>query len=118
MGANGSLAADFIFSVAPTAANRAWSFNLAGSALGGTSNFASTVTGVRFRSRTHNRNSQSSQLTTGFTGISGSTSAGGTYYRTINTAVDQIMSLTLAIYDAVSNFMILEAFSMQVEYAA
>lgn len=116
IGLNGNLSWDFIGSMAPTATNRFWSIRLGGSNIGGTSNFGNTTTGLRFRGRMHNRNSQSSQITSGFSGISTTTTAGGTYYLTINTSTDQTLDILLRIFDTVSNFFILESISIAVEY--
>lgn len=117
LGKNGSLAMDVIISVAPTASNRVWEVRLGATPLMGTSNFSATTTGARHRGRMHNRNSFSSQISSGFTGFSNVTTAGGTYYTSINTAVDQTLEVRLRIVDAVGNFAILEAASMLIEYA-
>lgn len=118
LGPNGSLAFDFLGSTAATATNRLWSLRLAASAIGGTSNFSGTTTGYRFRGLLHNRSNQSAQITSGFTGYSGVTTAGGTYYTTVNTGVDQTLDLQLRILDTVGNFMISEALAVAVTYGA
>lgn len=113
LGLNGGFSFDALMTFAPVSANRLWALRYNFSTVGSTSNFSNAQYGARFRGRYWNRNAANKSVASGFTGFSGNTTSGGTYYPNTDSAVDNALDFILLIADAVSNFMVLEAFDIQ-----
>lgn len=119
LGANGSLKFAVELGMGATAVDRVWGFYVGGTAMMATTtpSSSSTIAGVRYHGVVRNRNSQSRQVATGFAGYSSSSTAGVTYFGTVNTAADTTWEITLRLSASVaSSYITLDGYDLITQY--
>lgn len=105
LGPNGTLKLAAEFGMGATAVDRIWGFNVGGTTMMGTTTAsgASTNAGTRQHGVMRNRNSQSRQVASGFAGYSNTSSAGVTYFGSVDTSVAAAWEITLRLGASVAN---------------
>lgn len=119
LGPNGGLKLAAEFGMGATAVDRIWGFYVGGTAMMGTTTSSGSPTnaGTRQHGVMRNRNSQASQVASGFASYSNSSSAGVTYYGTVNTSADSTWEISLRLGASVANsFITLDGYDLTVQY--